>query len=196
MHSRRLLAVGSLVLLLTLAGGGIVHAQAGTLGAPVQVTLSAAASSVLTITIQSGAVQTIPSLVPGAPNQFPLPVQVLTQWRLGPMGPGGGALSLVAYFNSPPTALVSGPNAIPAARVEARVTSGSLPTFTPITATGVGGVGTAGGSAVLWTQVICNSNGCRNNQRTDQIDLRLNLTGFTPAPGTYTGTLNLRAVTY
>lgn len=196
MHSRRSRAVGSLILLLTGAGGGILHAQAGTLGAPVAITLNAAASSVLTITIQSGAVQSIPSLVAGAPNQFPTPVQVLTQWNLSPMGPGGASLSLVAYFITPATALVSGPNAIPASLVEARVTTGALPAFTPITGNGVGGVGTAGGSAILWTQLICNSNACRNSQRTDQLDLRLNLTGFTPPPGTYSGTLNLRAVTY
>ena len=196
MLSRRSSAVSSLVLLLAAVGGGIAHAQAGTLGAPVPITLSAQAASNLTITIQSGAVQNIPSLVPGAANQFPTPVQVLTQWNLGPMGPGGGSLSLVAYFTSPATALMSGPNVIPASRVEARVPTGALLAFTPITSTGVGGVGTAGGSAVLWTQLICNNNACRNNQRTDQVELRLNLTGLTPPPGTYSGTLNLRAVTY
>jgi hypothetical protein len=54
----------------------------------------------------------------------------------------------------------------------------------------------AGGSLVLFTYSVCNSNACRRQTRTDPLDLQLDLTGLILAPGTYTGTLNLRAVTY
>ena len=37
---------------------------------------------------------------------------------------------------------------------------------------------------------------CRDGDRTDQLDLRLNLVGYPTLTGTYTGVLNLRAVIY
>lgn len=198
MFLRRPYLASGMALGLLLAGafGTAADAQVGSQSTLVPVALSATASDALTIMVQSGATQTIPSLTSNAVNPFPTPVQVYTEWNLRPLGPGGASLSLVAYFSAPTQALVSGANAIPASQVEARVITGALPSFTPITGNGVGGVGVNGGSAVLWTQVLCNSNACRNSQRTDNVDLQLNLTGTYLPVGTYSGTLNLRAVTY
>jgi hypothetical protein len=194
--SRALRAVTSRALagaLLAAAVASPLHAQAGVLGAPVTVTLAAALPPSLTVLVIAGATQTIPSLTSGALNTFPTPAQVQTSWDLRP---NSGTVSLVAYFTQPTQAMVSGANVIPSSRIRARMTSGSVPAFTPISGAGAGGVGTAGGSLVLFTFPICNSNACRRVTRTDPLDLQLDLTSLVLRPGTYTGTLNLRAVTY
>lgn len=200
MRVRRSFAASSLVLtLLAAAGGGVAHAQAGTLGTPTAITLSAAMSDRLTVIVTSGAVQNIPNLVPNAINQFPSPVQIQTEWNLPYFF--GGTLALVAYFSNPSQALTSGTASIPAARVEGR-TSGAeatlLTAWTPITGNPVGGVGSPGGTAELWRwPAICGLLiFCRQGDRTDQLDLRLNLVGYPLPAGTYSGVLNIRAVIY
>jgi hypothetical protein len=58
----------------------------------------------------------------------------------------------------------------------------------------VGGIGTAGGSLRLFSQNI--SGPTKKASRTDNLELEIDLVGFpTLAPGTYTGTLNIQAVT-
>jgi hypothetical protein len=193
MPARRYRIAGALVALLAAAGGGSLHAQAGTVGPVVPITLSAVQPGVLTVTVQSGGIQSIPSLTSNAINPFPSPIQIYTQWNLRPNS--GSSLSLVAWFALPARAL-SGPQDISSSRVEARMTTGAVPAFEPIDNSPVGGVGTAGGSLVLWTFPLCNSNFCRRNERTDPLDLRLNLTGLVLPPGLYAGTLYLRAITY
>lgn len=200
MRARRSCAASSLVLmLLAAAGGRPAHAQSGTLGAPTPITLSAAVSDRLTVIVTSGAVQTIPSLVPNAINQFPSPVLIQTEWNLPYFF--GGTLALVAYFSNPAQALTSGSANIPAGRVEGR-TSGADPTllttWTPITGNPVGGVGAPGGTAELWRwPAYCGLLiFCRQGDRTDQLDLRLNLVGYALPAGTYSGVLNIRAVIY
>jgi hypothetical protein len=179
--------------LLVAFGAVPLQAQAGVLGAPITVTLAAAVPPSLTVLVTGGAVQNIPSLVAGAINNFPTPVQVQTSWDLRP---NSGTLALVAYFTNPAQAMASGANAIPSSRVQARMPTGGVVSFTSISFAGVGGVGTAGGSLVLFTYPVCNSNACRRQTRTDPLELRLDLTGTVLPPGTYAGTLNLRAVTY
>lgn len=172
------------------------HAQAGTPSGLMPVTLNATMNDRLLVTVVSGGVQTIPALVANAINPFPSPVMVRTEWNLPVFF--GGTLSLVAYFTTPAQALLNGASAIPASRVEARMTTGSLATFTPINANAVGGVGSAGGTRVLWSwNALCGLGiFCRDGDRTDQLDLRLNLVGLPTTTGTYTGVLNLRAVIY
>ena len=185
-----------LVTVFAMASAGRASAQV--LGAPVTISMAATQPGQITVTVQSGGVQTIPNLLPNAINAFPAPVQVFTQWDIRPNT--GSALSLVAYFSVPSQALTTGAANIPSSRVEARMTTGSVPTFTPINGNGVGTVGTAGGSIVLWTNgcfATSNAAACRRSSRTDQLDLRLNMTGVPAlATGTYSGTLTLRAVLY
>ncbi len=197
---RSYLASGmALALLLASAFGRPAVAQTGTLGAPVPITLAATAADRLVVVVMSGATQTILNLTPNAINQFPTPVQIYTEWNLPFFF--GGTLSLVAYFSNPTQALTTGSANIPSSRVEGR-TSGSDPslltTWTPFNGNAVGGTGTAGGTQALWEwNALCGLGiFCRQGDRTDQLDLRLNLVGYPTSAGTYAGVLNIRAVIY
>jgi len=156
------------------------------------ISLAAAAASTLTVLIQSGAIQTIPSVTDNAINTFPSPVVIRTDWNVNPGQTN--TVELVAYFALPAQALVAGATLIPSSRVEGRVTTGLPVAFSAFTQNGVGGVGTAGGSLPLFSVAIGGGN--KNDFRTDNLDLRLNLVGFPTLPaGAYTGVLNIRAVT-
>jgi hypothetical protein len=74
------------------------------------------------------------------------------------------------------------------------MTTGLPVAFTALTQNALGGIGTAGGSLRLFAQNISGPN--KKANRTDNLDLQIDLVGFpTLAPGLYTGTLNLQAVT-
>jgi hypothetical protein len=64
--------------------------------------------------------------------------------------------------------------------------------FAPFSGAAVGGVGVAAGSLQLFSQAV--AAGTYFGTRTDQLELRLDLTGVTTRAGDYTGTLNLQAV--
>ncbi|MGZ8397937.1 MAG: hypothetical protein ACXWWN_02755 [Gemmatimonadales bacterium] len=156
------------------------------------ISLAAAAASTLTVTIQSGGVQTITGIADNAVTNFPGPVIIQTGWNVNPGQTN--TVNLVAYFSVPGQAIVGGSTQIPSSRVLGRMTTGLPTTFTAITQNGIGGVGPAGGSLRLFSVAI--SGGNKNASRTDNLDLQLNLVGFPTLPaGTYTGVLNIRAVT-
>ena len=156
------------------------------------ISLAAAAPGNLTVTVQSGAVQTIPGLADNAVNNFATPVVLQTGWNVNPGQTN--TVNLVAYFSLPAQAMVGGTTQIPSSRLLGRMTTGLPTTFTAITQNGVGGIGPAGGSLHLFSVNIGGGN--KNASRTDNLDLQLNLVGFPPlAAGTYTGVLNIRAVT-
>lgn len=148
-------------------------------------------ANTLTIRINSGATPTIASLVDNTVNAFPLPVNITTEWDLTALI---SPVDLVAYFAVPATALSTTGASIPSGRVEGRMVTGRATTFTPFTGGAVAGVGTPGGSLHLFRQwVIAPFNGV--GRRTDNLELQLNLTGLGPlTPGTYRGTLTLRAI--
>lgn len=156
------------------------------------ISLAAAAASSLTVTIQSGATQTIAGIADNTATNFPSPVVIQTAWKVNPGQTN--TVNLVAYFSLPAQAMVGGSTQIPSSRVLGRMTTGLPTTFTAITQNGIGGVGTAGGSLHLFAVTIGGGN--QDASRTDNLDLQLNLVGFPPlAAGTYTGVLNIRAVT-
>lgn len=156
------------------------------------ISLAAAAASTLTVTVQSGAVQTIAGVTDNAPNNFPSPVAIQTAWNV--TAGQTNTVNLVAYFAVPAQALVGGTTQIPSSRILGRMTTGLPVTYTAMTQNAVGGVGTAGGSLRLFSVNISGSN--KNAARTDNLDLRLDLVGFPPlAAGDYVGVLNIRAVT-
>jgi hypothetical protein len=125
-------------------------------------------------------------------NSFPSPVVIQTAWNVNPGQTN--TVNLVAYFTTPAQALVGGATQIPSSRLLGRMLTGIPTTFTAISQNGIGGVGTAGGSLRLYGLNITGAN--KNATRTDNLDLQLNLVGFPVLPvGSFTGVLNLRAVT-
>jgi hypothetical protein len=167
--------------------------RAAELSAQAQIiSLAALAPSTLTVTVQSGAVQNIVGVADNAVNDFPSPVAIQTAWNVSPSQTN--TINLVAYFSLPAQAMVGGATQIPSSRILGRMTTGLPTSFTAITQNGIGGVGTAGGSLGLFAVNIGGAN--KNASRIDNLDLQLNLVGFPPlAAGTYTGVLNIRAVT-
>jgi hypothetical protein len=169
-----------------------LSAQAGQLSPAQVISLAAVGTSTLTVSITAGGVQSINSVTDNSVNGFPSPVTILTAWDVSPGQTN--SVELMAFFSVPSQALVGGATQIPSVRVLGRVATGLPTSFTPMTQSAVGGVGTAGGSLHLFTQAITGAN--KTASRTDNLELRLDLTGFPAlAPGNYTGTLNLRAVT-
>ena len=167
--------------------------RASELSAQTQIiSLAATAVSNLTVTIQSGGIQTIAGVADNAVTNFPSPVVINTAWNVNPGQTN--TVHLVAYFSLPAQAMVGGSTQIPSSRLLGRMTTGLPTSYTAITQNGIGGVGTAGGSLRLFAVAIGGAN--RNASRTDNLDLQLNLVGFPPlAAGTYAGVLNIRAVT-
>lgn len=170
----------------------VVRAQAGATSSTATVALTAIKVSALSVTVNSGATASIASITDGAINAFPTPVNITTAWNLHP---STARVVLVAYFASPASALANGTATLPSSRVEGRLgTSGAFAAFTGGVVTGgAASVGVAGGSLQLFSQNITGAN--RTSSRTDDLYLQLNLVGATTLPGTYTGTLTLRAIT-
>lgn len=169
-------------------------AQSGLTSNIESVSLSAVKQTSLTVTVNSGGTQSITSIADDAVNPFPTPVNITTSWDINP---SAAAVTLVGYFSSAAAALSNGAFAIPTSQVQGRVTTAGVPgaptSFTAFTQNGAGGVGTASGSLTLFSEPITGVN--KKSNRTIDLELQLDLTGQTMTPGTYTGTLNLRAVT-
>jgi hypothetical protein len=176
-----------------LALGVILTLGARELSAQAQIiTLAATAPGALTVSITSGAVQTLPAVVDNAVNDFPTPVVIQTSWSVKPGQTN--TVNLIAYFSLPAQAMVGGTIQIPSSRILGRMTTGLPVAYTAITQNALGGVGSAGGSLHLFSVSITGAN--KSASRTDNLDLRLDLVGFPALPaGTYAGVLNLRAVT-
>jgi hypothetical protein len=156
------------------------------------ISLAATAPSALSLVVTSGAVQTIAGVTDNAVNNFPSPVVVQSTWSVNPGQTN--TMNLVAYFTVPAQAMVGPSTQIPSSRLLGRMATGLPTTYTPISQNGVGGIGTAGGSLLLYSINISGSN--KNSTRTDNLDLQLNLVGFPTLPaGAYAGVLNLRMVT-
>lgn len=169
-------------------------AQAGLTSNTATVSLSAVKSSSLTVTVNSGGTQSIAAITDGTTNDFPSSVNITTAWDINP---SAASVTLVGYFATPTAALTNGTFNIASSLMKGKVTTASVPgaptSFTAFTSNAVGGVGSAGGSLTLFTETITGAN--KNSNRTIDLALQLDLTGQTTTPGTYTGTLNLRAVT-
>jgi len=156
------------------------------------ISLAATAPSTLSMIVTSVATQIIAGVTDNAINNFPSPVVIQTSWDVNPGQTN--TVNLIAYFSTPAQALVGGATQIPSSRVLGRMLTGTPTTFTAINQSGIGGVGTAGGSLLLFGLIMNGAN--KTATRTDNLDLQLNLVGFPTLPaGSYTGVLNLRAVT-
>ena len=169
-------------------------AQAGLMSNTENVSLSAVKSSSLTVTVNSGGSQSIAAITDGTTNDFPSSVNITTAWDINP---SAASVTLVGYFASAAAAMTNGTFNIASSLMKGKVTTAGAPgaptSFTAFTNGAVGGVGTAGASLTLFSETITAAN--KKSNRTIDLSLQLDLTGQTTTPGTYTGTLNLRAVT-
>jgi hypothetical protein len=174
-------------------------AQAGTVSTARIVNLAATKTGKLTMGVISGTSQTLATFTDNTTNDFPTSVVIQTQWDLNPGQTG--SVNVIGWFSTPSQALSNGAGTnIPSSRMKGQLTPGapaptSFPaTFTAFTQNAVGGIGTAGGSLRLFQINISGAN--KTQTRTDNLSLELDLTGAgVLPPGTYSGTLNIQAVT-
>ena len=157
-------------------------------------TVSAALAGSIAISIGSGAIQTLGAVTDNVANDFPSTVSITLTWDLHP---STASVQVIGYFTDPAAAMTSGSVAIPSSWLKGRVlTAGALgapTTYTAFTQNGGGGVGTAGGSLSLLTQPVLGYS--KAGSQTIDLQLQLDLVGRALSAGTYSGTLNIRAVT-
>lgn len=151
------------------------------------VTLNATLAQSLSISITSGSTVNF-TLSNGAAANGNVPVVIQTSWNLTPLIVG--TVSLYGYFSTPAQALADGTgNYITSTQVEGRMTTGTPVSYVPFTQTNP--VGPAAGSLALFTEAVTILNAVKT--RTDNLDLRINLTAQTIPSGSYTGVLTLQA---
>jgi hypothetical protein len=171
--------------LLAALAANSAQAQVGLLSNTATVTLTATKNSTLTVS-PATSTATLASITDNSTANNFSAVSLTTDWNLT----AGTSVNLVGWFATPAQALANGTSLIPSSRVEGRVGAAA---FAPFSGAALGGVGVAGGSQVLFTESV--GAGTFQGTRTDQLDLRLNLTGApTTVAGNYTGTLNLQAI--
>ena len=152
---------------------------------------AAQASDSLSVQINSGSSLTINSLAPGAVNSFSGgPVSVTTSWTS--LKSSRTAVKLYAYFTSATAALVHtnslNTTDIPSSAIKVRVNGSGG--YNPLSSTTPFNVAASG--RLLFTQTI--SSGNRTGNRTDAMDVQLDLTTLPQLPAdTYTGTLRIQA---
>ena len=182
MHSRwKNALLGATVLLLI--GADNARAQVGLTSNLATVALTATKAPTLSIS-PTAAVATLASITDNSNANVFSPLSITTAWNLT----AGSSVRLVGWFGTPAQALANGTDFIPSSKVEGRVNA--VP-YAPFTGAPVGAVGVAGGSLQLFSESVA---GSFLGSRTDQLDLRLDLTGTTTMAGDYTGTLNLQAI--
>ena len=183
------LALASSVLL-----NGAASAQTGVRSTVAAVSMSAVMESSISVTVTAGAAQSLANVTDNIANNFPTPVSITLTWDLHP---STANVRLMGYFANPAAAMASGPAGIPSSWIKGRVLTagivGAPTTFTAFTQNAVGGVGTAGGSLSLMTQTILGNS--KTGSKTIDLELQLDLVGRVLTPGSYAGTLNIRAVT-
>lgn len=155
--------------------------------------MSAVMASSISVAVTAGAVQSLANVTDNVVNNFPTPVTITLTWELHP---STANVQVIGYFANPSLAMASGPVGIPSSWIKGRVltagVTGAPTTFTAFTQNAVGGVGTAGGSLALMTQPILGYS--KTGSKTIDLELQLDLVGRVLTPGSYTGTLNIRAV--
>lgn len=156
--------------------------------------MAAEMANFISLAVNAGAVQTIASVTDNVVNSFPTPVTITLSWDLHP---STANVQVIGYFANPAMAMSSGSLGIPSGWIKGRVLTaevvGAPTSFTPFTQNAVGGIGTTGGSLALMTQPVLGYS--KSGSKTIDLELQLDLVGRVLAAGTYTGTLNIRAVT-
>lgn len=169
---------------LLLVGTHTAFAQVGLTSNVAPIVLTATKAATLTVSPNVSAA-TLASITDNSTANDFTPVSLTTAWNLT----AGSSVRLIGWFATPAQALANGTDFIPSSKVEGRV---GATAYAPFSAAAVGGVGVGGGSLQLFSQSV--GAGSFFGSRTDQLDLRLNLTGTSTFAGDYTGTLNLQAI--
>jgi hypothetical protein len=183
------LLVGAMLLAPTL------HAQKGATSPLRTIAISATKLASVGITLPAGGSLNLPGSLSSGINDFS-PLPFTTSWSVDPEQTAN--VAVLAFFEVPARALANGGSAIPSTAVLGRVPTGRPIGFSPFTQASLtangGMVGSSGGSLLLVSEPISPANA--RGERTDQLQLRIDLNGSPPLPtGTYAGTLNLVAVT-
>lgn len=162
-------------------------ASALVLSNTVNVNLNAVLAQTLTVSITSGSTVNF-ALVNGTTADGDVPAVISTSWNLNPGQTG--AVTLYGYFTTPAQALTdAGGDNIPTSMVLGRMTTGTPTSYTAFTQTNP--VGPAGGGLALFSENITGGNKIKT--RSDNLDLRIDLTGQTYPADTYTGTVHIQA---
>lgn len=155
---------------------------------------AAAVAGSIAVSIGAGAVQSLGNVVDNVANTFPSSVSITLTWDLHP---STGAIQVIGYFANPAAAMTAGAVSIPSSWLRGRVLTADAPgaptAYTAFTQAGAGGVGSAGGSLSLLTQPVLGYS--KTGTRTIDLQLQLDLAGRVLTPGSYSGTLNIRAIT-
>jgi hypothetical protein len=175
--------------LLTLVGAPVAQAQNNPSPA-VGVTLNATKKETLSlsgVTASASLVAATGIADSSTANDF-TPISVTTDWNLKT----STSVTLVGYFADPVQALVNGANAITSSQVEGKLSTAPAASYAAFTGAPVAGAGVAGATLAFWNQAV--SGATLKSNRTDVLNLRLNMTNAYAVAGDYSGTLNLRAV--
>jgi len=161
--------------------------SAQTLSNTSTISLSASLAQSISVSVTSGSTVSF-TLSNGSTAAGDVPAVIQTSWNLIPVVTG--AITLYGYFSTPSQALSDGSgNNIASSLVEGRMTTGTPTSYTAFTQTNA--VGPAGGGLSLFNESITALNAIKT--RSDNLDLRINLSGQTLSAGTYTGTLRIQA---
>lgn len=151
------------------------------------VSLNAVVAPALTVSVSSGTTVNF-TLLNNAVANGDTASTIQTSWNLNPGTTTD--VKLFGYFDTPTVALTDGAgNDIPSSKVEGRMSTGSPTSYTAFSQTNP--LGPAGGSLLLFSEGITGGNKIKT--RTDNLELRINLTGTSLPAGTYTGTLRIQA---
>jgi hypothetical protein len=157
-------------------------------------TFAAAEATGISISIGSGAVQSLGNVTDNTTNNFPTPVSITLTWDLHP---STGSVQIIGYFTNASAAMTSGPVSIPSSWIKGRVltagVNGAPTSYTAFTQNATGGVGSPGSSLTLASQPVLGYS--KTGTLSFDLQLQLDLTGRSISAGSYSGTLNIRAVT-
>lgn len=130
------------------------------------------------------------NLVDGQIIEWPSPITLTVGWDV--TNSATTTVKLVGYFPTPAQALAFGTSYIPSSSIEASSDNGA--TWTPVTSSAVGGIGSSGGSVVLYTSAPTEGAN-KVGSVAVTFKLRLNLTaGPATLAGIYSGTFYLMAI--
>ena len=153
------------------------------------ITLGATKGESVTLGAPTPGTQTL-TIVDNALNPYATPFAITVSWDV--KNSSSTVVNLVGYFATPAQALANGTDYIAAGLVEVSTDAGT--TWKPATSSAVNGIGSSGGSVVLFTSPVTQGE-AKKGTKAVSFSVRLNLVGApSTSAGAYSGTLNLMAI--